>query len=46
MSLENGLTTPTMKLKRVQVRNHFKDIIAKLYAEEIPPSIVAVTSKL
>jgi len=34
-SLENGLATPTLKLKRVDLRKHFKDVIGKLY-EEMP----------
>lgn len=31
MSLENGLATPTMKIKRIQVRNFFRDVIDNLY---------------
>ena len=34
-SLDNGLTTPTLKLKRVNLRKYFKDVIDKLY-EEMP----------
>ena len=32
-SLENGLTTPTLKLKRINLRVYFKDIVASLYDE-------------
>ena len=32
-SLENGLATPTMKIKRIEVRKHFKDVIEKLYSD-------------
>ena len=45
MSLENGLTTPTMKIKRLECRKHFKDIIAKLYEEKLTPE-TDVASKL
>ena len=30
-SIENGLATPTMKVKRIEVRKHFKTIIDNLY---------------
>lgn len=47
MSLENGLTTPTMKIKRLECRKYFKDIVAKLYDEELPEAGKKVlTSKL
>ncbi|CAG8438212.1 8889_t:CDS:10 [Diversispora eburnea] len=32
-SIENNLLTPTLKLKRNDCRNHFKDIFEKLYVE-------------
>uniref|UniRef100_A0A7N0SYH7 Long-chain-fatty-acid--CoA ligase n=1 Tax=Kalanchoe fedtschenkoi TaxID=63787 RepID=A0A7N0SYH7_KALFE len=32
-SLENGLLTPTLKIKRPQAKEYFKDAIAKMYAE-------------
>jgi long-chain acyl-CoA synthetase len=32
-TLENGLATPTMKIKRDQVRRQFKKIIDNLYSE-------------
>ncbi|CAF0824515.1 unnamed protein product [Brachionus calyciflorus] len=35
MSLENGLATPTMKIKRAQVRSYFKNIIQNLYNEKV-----------
>ena len=34
MTVENGLTTPTLKIKRIQVRNHFKDVVAQLYQDK------------
>ena len=36
-SLDNGLATPTLKLKRVNLRSRFKDVVADLY-KEIPKS--------
>jgi long-subunit acyl-CoA synthetase (AMP-forming) len=33
LTLENGLATPTMKVKRNEVRNYFKKVIEDLYAE-------------
>jgi long-chain acyl-CoA synthetase len=33
MSLENGLATATMKIKRYEVRKHFKDTISAMYQE-------------
>ena len=30
-SIENGLLTPTLKLRRLQVMEHYKNQIAKLY---------------
>lgn len=35
MTLENGLATPTMKIKRQEVRKYFKDVIANLYDEPL-----------
>jgi long-chain acyl-CoA synthetase len=32
-SLENGLATPTLKLKRINLRMYFQNIVANLYAE-------------
>jgi long-chain acyl-CoA synthetase len=40
-TLENNLATPTLKLKRISLRQYFKDSIDKLYAENS-----AKTSKL
>ena len=38
MTLENGLATPTMKIKRQEARKFFQEIITNLYKEntEIP----------
>jgi hypothetical protein len=33
MTLENGLATPTMKIKRQEVRKYFKHVIDNLYCE-------------
>lgn len=35
LSLENGLATPTMKIKRVKVRIFFNDVIQKLYDRSV-----------
>ena len=32
-SLDNNLATPTMKIKRLAVRQHFKDTVLALYSE-------------
>ena len=32
-SLENGLLTPTFKLKRVALKNHFMETFVKLYSK-------------
>ncbi len=32
-SIENELATPTMKIKRLAIREYFKEIILNLYAE-------------
>ena len=40
-SVENDLATPTMKIKRLAVREHFKDVILDLYSE-----VAATKSKL
>lgn len=32
-SIQNNLATPTMKIKRLAVRKHFKDTILALYTE-------------
>ena len=32
-SLENGLATPTLKLKRINLRVYFKNIVSRLYDE-------------
>lgn len=32
-SIDNELATPTMKIKRIAVREHFKNIILDLYSE-------------
>ncbi|KAF5897418.1 long-chain-fatty-acid--CoA ligase 1 isoform X1, partial [Clarias magur] len=32
-SVQNGLLTPTLKAKRTELRNHFKEQIAQLYAK-------------
>ncbi len=32
-SIENELATPTMKIKRLAIREYFKDTILNLYAE-------------
>lgn len=38
MTLDNGLATPTMKIKRNEVRKYFKDVIARLYEQTKIPS--------
>lgn len=43
MSLENGLATPTMKIKRVQVRIFFNDVIKRLYDQ---PADSKINSKI
>ncbi|RNA24081.1 long-chain-fatty-acid-- ligase 5 [Brachionus plicatilis] len=43
MSLENGLATPTMKIKRAQVRIFFGDVIRKMYNE---PADLRPSSKI
>jgi long-subunit acyl-CoA synthetase (AMP-forming) len=35
MSLENGLATPTMKIKRQEVRKYFQTTIAEMYNEKL-----------
>jgi len=37
-TIENGLITPTLKLKRQRIMEHFKDAIAALYAGHSSPS--------
>jgi long-chain acyl-CoA synthetase len=32
-SLDNGLATPTLKLKRINLRNYFKNVVSDLYDE-------------